>query len=279
MTLSRLLRAHGGWYHRGALLDEGWTPRRLLEARRDEGIDLLRRTWLVLPNAPEDVREAARIGGVVTSVSALDRYRLWVPPEMAKDSILHIAVRPDAHVRPGHNTLCYRARPIVGRSPRDLIDRIENVLAGVAARLPAAQAFAVWESAVKRELMTPEEVLTLPWRSSAAKALAAEISALSDSGVESTFVRNCRRAGIPVVQQVRIAGKPVDALIGRRLVVQLDGFAFHSDAAQRRRDIAHDRQLVAMGYTVLRYSYQDVMYQWPRIERELRAAMARGMAA
>lgn len=277
-ALTPRIRKHGGWVHRGVLLDAGWKPHQVLAVRRAEGIDLIRRQWLVLPDAPEEVREAARLGGVLTGVSALERLRLWVPPELTGGDRIHIGLRADASVRPGPRTVTDRARPIAPRPPRELVDAVENVLRNVAVRLPHAQALAIWESAVRSELVTVEALQRMRWRSRAALALAAELTGLSDSGVETTFVTGCRRAGMQVVQQVWIAGKPVDALIGRRLVVQLDGYAFHSDSAQRRRDIAHDRTLIAMGYTVMRFSYQDVMHDWARVERELLSAIARGLA-
>lgn len=276
--LTSILEKHGGWIHRATLIDQGWSRTKLLAARREEGVELVRRQWLIHPRASRDIRAAARLGGVITSVSALKRYELWVPPGLEREARAHVAVKPNAGIRPDDRTVVYRSRPVVERSPRALVDALENVLSNVARRLPEAQAFAIWESAIERRLTTPEELSTVPWISAVARTLAVEVSAHSDSGVESTFVKQCRRARIPIVQQVWIAGHPVDALIGRHLVVQLDGYAFHSDAAQRRRDIAHDRKLVAMGYTVLRFSYHDVMYDWPRVEREIRAMIARGRA-
>lgn len=276
--LTPILKQHGGWHHRATLIEQGWSATKLLAARRAEGIELMRRQWLVLPDAPGDIRAAARLGGVVTSVSALERYRLWVPPGIERDARAHVGVPPHAGVGTNAETLLYRARPVVARSPRTLVDALENVLSNIARHLTEDDAFAVWESAISRRLTTPEALLTVPWLSVAARSLAEEVTIHSDSGVESKFVKNCRRAGIRVIQQVWIGGQPVDALIGRHLVVQLDGYAFHSDTAQRRRDIAHDRKLVAMGYTVLRFTYQDVMYDWPRVEREIRAAIARGHA-
>ena len=114
-----------------------------------------------------------------------------------------------------------------------------------------------------------------PWIHPIARKLAADVGDHSDSGVESTFVWHCRRIGLQVTQQVMLAGHRVDALIGRRIVVQLDGWAFHSDAAQRRSDIRHDRELTAFGYVVLRFDYYDVMHNWPRVEAELRRVIAR----
>jgi very-short-patch-repair endonuclease len=32
-----------------------------------------------------------------------------------------------------------------------------------------------------------------------------------------------------------------------------------------------------MGFTVFRFTYQDVVYDWPRVERQIRAAIAQGL--
>ncbi|WP_221585435.1 endonuclease domain-containing protein [Microbacterium sp. G2-8] len=277
MKLRAALARHGGWRHRADLLDDGWTARGILSAQRHEGILQLRRKWLVLPDARADIREAARVGGVVTCTSALDRYGLWVPPEIEGHAIPHIGVSPVASEAPV-DAISHRTKPVVARPARRLVDPIENVLAHIATCLPEVPAFAVWESAVHEGLATPEHLGRLTWTSLAARDLASRVGPLSDSGVESTFVARCRRAEIAVVQQVRLAGKPVDALIGRRLVVQLDGYAFHRDTAQRRKDLAHDRKLTSMGYTVLRFSYYDVMHCWAVVERDIRRAIAQGLA-
>ena len=277
--LSPLLRAGGGWIHYQAALERGWTGKSLLRARREEGIDLLRRQWLVLPDAPQAILAAARLGGWVTSSSALKLYGLWEPPSIKDDPLLHVAVAADANVPIDRRVRLYRIRPVVDRSPRSLIDPLANVLGNIAKRLSYMDAFASWESAVSQGLVTPEELRRLPWTTKAGALLAKEVSALSDSGVESMFVLRCRRAGIRLVQQVPLAGRPVDALIGAHLVIQIDGYAFHSDARQRRSDIEHDRKLALMGYTVFRFTYQDIVYDWPRVERQIRNAIAQGLAA
>ena len=277
-SLTRLVANNGGWIHRQDLLDRGWKPHQILQARKAERIELVRRKWLLLADVPRSLRVAAELGGVVTGKSALKKYRLWVPPEATHDSRVHIGLRTDASVPVDDRVVRYRIQPVVERSPRSLVDPLENVLAAIAWNNNEPDAMAVWESAIAARLTTPEELARLPWTGHVARNLAENVSRLSDSGVESMFISRCRQARIPVVQQVKIAGRRVDALIGRRLVVQIDGFAFHSDAQQRRQDIAHDRKLVAMGYTVLRYSYQDIMYDWPRVEREIRVAIAQGKA-
>ena len=60
-------------------------------------------------------------------------------------------------------------------------------------------------------------------------------------------------------------------------MLQTDGFSFHSTAEQRRMDIAHDRRLALLGYTVLRYDYRQILFDWPRVEAEILHAMAQGL--
>ncbi|PPL15982.1 DNA/RNA helicase, partial [Microterricola pindariensis] len=44
----------------------------------------------------------------------------------------------------------------------------------------------------------------------------------------------------------------------------------------RGRDIAADRRLVLRGYTVLRFDYKQILFDWPTVEAQILAAMARG---
>ena len=101
-------------------------------------------------------------------------------------------------------------------------------------------------------------------------------SLLSDSGLETLFIARLRGLPLRVRQQVRIDGHPVDALIGERLVVQLDGFAHHR-ADERRRDLRADARLALRGYTVLRFDYQQVLFDWPFVEGAVLTAVAQGL--
>ena len=102
------------------------------------------------------------------------------------------------------------------------------------------------------------------------------MTGLSDSGLETIFVVRLEPWGLRLRQQFVIAGRPVDLLIGERLVVQIDGFAFHSTPAQRGRDVAHDAELRLRGYTVLRFTYAQVVHDWPAVERTIARAVAAG---
>ncbi len=84
-----------------------------------------------------------------------------------------------------------------------------------------------------------------------------------------------RWMNIPMLQQAWILGRPVDLLIGERLVLQIDG-GHHVDA-QRRADIEHDAVLKLNGYHVIRVGYDDIIHRWPHVQGLIMAAVAQGL--
>ena len=68
---------------------------------------------------------------------------------------------------------------------------------------------------------------------------------------------------------MRVAGHEVDFLWpAERLVVEIDGFAFHSSSRTFERDRRRDAALTAAGYRVVRVT-------WRQIEDEGEAVLAR----
>ena len=51
----------------------------------------------------------------------------------------------------------------------------------------------------------------------------------------------------------------VDMIILGFIVIEVDGWAFHSSKEQREKDLKRDRELLRRGYVVLRFTYDDVM--------------------
>ena len=51
----------------------------------------------------------------------------------------------------------------------------------------------------------------------------------------------------------------VDMIILGLIVIEVDGWAFHSSKEQREKDLQRDRELLRRGYVVLRFTYDDVM--------------------
>lgn len=198
---------------------------------------------------------------------------LWSPDHTG----VHVAVAGNASRLPAGGVVLHWARGPVPVGSHDGDEPLINVLFHASRCLARADALAIWESALRKRLMTPDELGRVRWRSARAAELARFAGVLSDSGVESTFVELMRAAGIPLAQQVWIDGHPVDALIGRMLVVQLDGFAHHSTPKDRRRDLQADARLTLRGYTVLRFDYQQVFFDSAYVVETVRMAIAQGL--
>lgn len=158
--------------------------------------------------------------------------------------------------------------------PWTLIDPVQNVLARVADCLPFEGAVTVWESALRQGLVRREKLERLPYTPRALKVLQ-ECTLYSDSGLESYVRIRCQRLRVRVLPQVYIEGHHVDFLIGDRLVLQIDG-ATHT-GAQRTSDIAHDANLMTLGYRVIRVGYEQVMHRWPDVFEMLLEAISQGL--
>ncbi|WP_157157091.1 endonuclease domain-containing protein [Diaminobutyricimonas sp. LJ205] len=273
MELPTWLNTRGGVAHVHDALRAGFT-RYLIKRTVDRGdVKRLRRFWLATPQAQPDLESAARIGGRVACLSVAKRLELW----HFDDGRLHVAVpRKAGHVTPGDHIVHWSRGPIPV-SPYRLVEPIENALVHVADCQPFEEALVVWESALQKQLVAPAYLERLSLRTERAKRVRLAASLLSDSGIESIPVARLQLLRIAVRQQVMIDGHSMDGLIGDRLIYQIDGYGFHSDAATRRRDIADDARLVLMGYTVLRFDYKQILFDWDYVERTILGAIAQGL--
>lgn len=274
MDIAKWVAEHGGIVHRQQILDAGVPASRLRTAITRGEVDRVRRYWVASTNAPAALVQAARSSARLACVSAAAFRGWWIPPGVG-DS-LHVTVKADGRP-PGEGVVAHWSSPLVPLPPHQLVESMLDSLEHVASCLSFEQALVVWESALRRERLHPEVIANVHWRSPVARRLASVSRGESDSGLETIFVVRLSPWGVAIRQQVLIAGHHVDVLIGDRLVVQLDGFAFHSTPKDRQRDLDHDRELIARGYTVLRFTYRDVVADWPAVERVIATALAQGL--
>ncbi|MEX1183569.1 MAG: DUF559 domain-containing protein, partial [Gemmatimonadota bacterium] len=84
--------------------------------------------------------------------------------------------------------------------------------------------------------------------------------AFTRSEAEGRFLQLVRRAGLPApAVNTLVCGFEVDfCWIMHKLVVEIDGLAYHSTRAAQRRDRRRDATLTASGWRVLRFSWDDV---------------------
>jgi very-short-patch-repair endonuclease len=273
MELGSWLAQHDGIAPSAEALRAGFTRYAIRQSVAAGVCGRIRRDWLALPAAPVDLCAAAALGGRVACLSVARRLELWHLP----DGLAHVSVPGNAAVPESGEVRMHWSFGPVPVARFALVEPVENALVHIAECQPLENALVVWDSALNKKLVTPASLARLPLRSKAARAVRAVASGLADSGLETLPVARLAVSGIRVRQQVVIDGHRVDGLIGERLVLQTDGFSFHSSAEQRRADIAHDRRLALLGYTVLRYDYRQILFDWPAVETEILRAMAQGL--
>lgn len=272
MDIADRVRASGGIVPSARLVARG-TKSHLIQSAVDDGVLVrVRRRWVAVPDADAYLLTAARRGLIVSCVTQARRLDLWVADT---DRHVHAAARPHAgRVDSGGSTIVHWRTPLVPRHPDLLEDPIENVLALVAVCQPHEAALAVWESALRKNLVDRQALARLDL-SSHARRLLDEAQPFSDSGLETFVTPRLRWTGLRLVPQAWIAGHRVDLLIGERLVLQIDGG--HHVGSQRTEDITHDAQLMLLGYHVIRVGYEQIVNDWVSVQDVIIRAIAQGL--
>ncbi len=86
-----------------------------------------------------------------------------------------------------------------------------------------------------------------------------------------------RANGIGYDAQVYLPGiGRVDFLIEGFLIVEVDGFAFHSSREAMRRDLGRNNASTLRGFAVLRYMPEHIWFEPERVLAEIRAVLGHG---
>jgi very-short-patch-repair endonuclease/predicted transcriptional regulator of viral defense system len=111
-----------------------------------------------------------------------------------------------------------------------------------------------------------------PGHAALRRALAEHRTTLTRSDLEDRFLRLVTTSGLPLPQtNVQIQGFEVDAFWPkRRLVVELDGWAYHRTAKAFQRDRTKANALTKAGYRVLRFTHDDIANRPAQVVRDLR---------
>ena len=204
---------------------------------------------------------ALELRGVLGGESALRSMGVWV----SHDTGLCVATPHSASRLPlvaeGEYRVQARRRPQIegGRMWRvSAIDAVEQLLR----REPeAAHAIASVDSAVRLGLLPTDRLdelfERLPRR---LRRLRRDVNGLADSGVESLLRLAVAAQGwrVEVQVQVRSVGR-VDLLIDGWLIVEVDGYRWHSSARQVALDHRRDAECIRQGKRHHRFGYDQVM--------------------
>jgi hypothetical protein len=133
------------------------------------------------------------------------------------------------------------------------------------------------------ELLDPQEIQAIlgrgrPGSAKLRRALERHLPHLARtrSELERVFLPLLERGGLPLPEiNVTVNGVLVDAVWrDARVVVELDGHRGHRTRAQIERDRRNDLRLRAAGYTVLRYTWEQVTQEPDLVLADLRLALA-----
>lgn len=274
--LHELAVERGGLIPTFRLRQRGISPRRIAALCRASLLVRVRQGWYVLPGTPRPVIEAVRVGGQLTCHHALDLHGVWV----LADNRLHVAVnRAATQLRAAGDPRRRRAPDDPGTrvhwrrvsaATTAMISTVSDALTDYAVCAPEEHVATALDSALHLGLIGREHPVARRFASRG-------VIGVCESGTETLFWLRMRRHHLPIACQVRLTdvGR-VDFLIGERLIVEVDGRAFHDTESTFETDRRRDAHLSTLGYRVLRFSYRQVIDEWHLVESAVLAAVSRG---
>jgi very-short-patch-repair endonuclease len=101
------------------------------------------------------------------------------------------------------------------------------------------------------------------------------------SHLERMFLALTRKARLPKpASNLEIAGRSRDfAWPDQRLVVETDGYRYHSSRQAKRSDNRRDRQLTAQGWRPVRFTYEEIAFEPAEVAKELVVLLSRDPVA
>ncbi len=242
-------------------------PRRGIERAVRAGlVTRVARGAFVLPDATE-LAAALAVGGVVSHESAA---ALWSLETLTVPTTVHVTVPSAGHAgrRRGVRVHWADLRPdeVEGRVTRPL-----RTVLDCARTLPFADALAVADSALRRGVVTRGELVagadvSQGWGAEHARRVAGAADGRAANPFESCLRAVVLEAGargfVPQLP-VLVAGRQsyLDLADPRRTVaLEADSFAFHGTRSALDRDCRRYDELVRNGWLVLRFSWEQVMF-------------------
>lgn len=202
---------------------------------------------------------AARARGTLTCLSALKLHDIWT----LDDSRVHLnrsrGVR-DGHPLPAGTSDC-RGR-LVGRD--SVLEPVDVALSAVLACHDREAGIVALDSIIRQGVLTTDELERVATRhGAAALRLLSRADGCVESPLESVLRHRFVMLGVRVRTQVVIPrlGR-VDMLLGESLIIEADGFEFHSSKDSFRDDRRRDREALRQGFQSIRVTWADVFKEW-----------------
>ncbi|MGO3151502.1 MAG: endonuclease domain-containing protein [Galactobacter sp.] len=228
-----------------------------------------------LPEAEPQLRAAAAHGGMLTCVSLLRLKGIWLLDPVREPHVWlggkgrryeHPGCRCREHWNPG--------KASVGTVS------VETALIHMSRCASELAFFVAFESAWKQKKISAaareriRRAVPLAFRGLVEFALGT-----SGSGLESLLRFRARPLGWTIVPQASVhrVGH-VDFIIDGQVIVEVDGWEFHSSPSNFARDRQRQAEASIQGLETLNFSYYQVLNDWPTAEASIRAALIRADA-
>ncbi len=268
MDIFEHLKQMGGVARTNQLLEAGFSKREVAELV-DHGATQPRRGIFLAPGCDKELAAAVQLNARLTCASAAAHYGLWLrkPPDR-----LHLACNH------GHGAGFIRHRSVrFSGHPLLPVAGVEDVVLHSLGCLPPPASTALATSAI-RLYGLPVELLKQQLcgdRSAPVLRALLELDLRTESIVEVDAQHLFRTNGIGFEPQVFLPGiGRVDFLLNGFLIVEIDGFAFHSQRADMLRDRDRNNTSTVKGFAVLRYMPEHIWFNQERILADIRAALA-----
>ncbi|MTD14846.1 DUF559 domain-containing protein [Nakamurella sp. YIM 132087] len=291
--IEKRLHRQDGVIHRDQVISAGGTSRQIeLAVERREWIRVLPGVYRAIA-FPESVRSRIRAaalwsgdGSAVAGWAAAWWWQVTTdePPEVE----IHIARNRGLRARPGIR--------LVKREPLDdelvrhsgllVMDRVSAVIQAAVAM--GAGGLQLLDRQLQKAVITIDDLehYIQRHRHERGNHGVRRLMAVARDGAAAESERRCMRilrsAGITGWQtgfEIPVAGRvyhPDLAFPRERVLIEIDGLAWHTDPDRFRIDRRRQNDLVILGWTVLRFTWYDLEHAPETVVRSVRAALASG---
>ncbi|PPF83921.1 hypothetical protein C5E07_10595 [Pseudoclavibacter sp. RFBJ3] len=272
----------GGVFSRREWHESGNTRRSLESLVRDGSVQRPAPGWYAITGASQRAIQAVRLRARLTCLSALSVSGVWTPPDENLHARIATGARGVTSSRNGDGepTVLWH-RSVRGRGEALALRAVDDVSVSLSCALtclPTRDLVIVADSAIQLGKVDHSSLMALADGQPAhARKKLDFVDGSSQSGTESIVRLWCQLRGFTPRPQMWISGVGfVDLVVGERLVIECDSRAFHADEDRYRADRERDLVLKALGYRVLRLTYEQIMHRWPEVEGALLALLASG---
>lgn len=235
----------------------------------------------VEPRLPPALVVAARCRAVVSHASAA---AIWRLDQVREPSSVHLTIPHGSRRRLPEGVTLHRTRHV---APGDVVEGVTSPLRTVldcAATMPFAEALAIADSALATRQVEADQLRAAALRRAGpGRARIARVALAADRRAENAFESVLRarivEAGIVGFEpqlHIKLPGLAVVVDLAHpdlRIVLEADSYAYHGGRRSFARDCRRYNALVLAGWTVLRLSWEDVMFRGPAVVAAIRALM------